>query len=270
VRQGVSSNRLLFVPETLTETGRLLPSSNPALNARTFENILVAREVDAPAMTLEGTAAKTGLLALLVALSALFTFVLLQTGYVGLLYPLMIVGFIGGFVFAFITIFKKNWAPVTAPIYALLEGLALGVISMLFEAYFPGIVFQATLLTFSVLGAMLLCYYTGLIKATENLKLGLFAAMGGIFLFYMIAMVMQFLGHRPPLIYDSGPFGIIFSLFVIGVAALTLVIDFDFIERGVDLRAPKYMEWYCAFGLMVTLIWLYLEILRLLAKTRNH
>lgn len=246
-----------------------MPSSNPALNARTFEQFMVAREVGSNTMTLEGTAAKTGLLALFVGISALFTFVLLQAGFVHLLYPLMIVGFIGGFVLALITIFKKNWSPVTAPLYALFEGLALGVISLFFEAYMPGIVFQAVLLTFSVLGAMLLCYYTGLIKPTENLKLGLFAAMGGIFLFYMIAMVMQIFGQRPPLIYDSGPFGIIFSLFVIGVAALTLVIDFDFIERGVEVRAPKYMEWYAAFGLMVTLIWLYLEILRLLAKTRR-
>src|SRR5258706_5259139 len=231
---------------------------------------MVAHEAGAPTMTLEGTAAKTGVLALLVALSALFTFVLLRTGYIGLLYPLMMVGFIGGLAMAFVTIFKKSWAPVTAPIYALLEGLALGVISMVFESIFPGIVFQATLLTFSVLGAMLLCYYTKLIKPTENLKLGVFAAMGGIFVFYMIAMLMQFFGQRPPLIYDSGPLGIIFSLFVIGVAALTLVIDFDFIDPRVDMDAPKYMEWYCAFGLMVTLIWLYLEILRLLAKTRNN
>jgi uncharacterized YccA/Bax inhibitor family protein len=247
-----------------------LPSSNPALNARTFENLIVAREAGSATMTLEGTAVKTGVLALLVGLSALFTYVMLRTGYVQLLYPLMMVGFLGGFVLAFITIFKKKWAPATAPLYALFEGLALGVISMFFEAYFPGIVFQATTLTFSVLGAMLLCYYTKLIKPSENLKLGLFAAMGGIFVFYMIAMLMQFMGYRPPLIYDSGPFGIIFSLFVIGVAALTLVIDFDFIERGVEMGAPKYMEWYAAFGLMVTLIWLYLEILRLLAKTRNN
>jgi uncharacterized YccA/Bax inhibitor family protein len=252
-----------------------VPSGNPALNARTFnkfENMVVARDVNAApvaTMTLEGTAAKTGALALFVCVSALFIYVLLTTGRAGYLYPLFIVGLVGSLVVSLITIFKKNWAPVTAPIYAILEGLVLGVVSVMFEAFFPGIVFEAVVLTMSVLGAMLLVYYTGLIKPTENLKLGIFAATGGIFLFYMIAMVMGMFGHRVPLIYDTGPFGIIFSLVVIGIAALNLVIDFDFIERGVELGAPKYMEWYAAFGLMVTLVWLYLEILRLLAKTRS-
>ena len=254
-----------------------MPSGNPALNARTFnqwEGMRVATDVDARAargtMTLQGTAAKTGLLALFVCLSALFVFVLLITGRAQYVWPLFIVGIIGSLVFMLITIFKKNWAPVTAPIYAILEGLVLGVISVLFEAMFPGIVFQAIVLTMSVLGAMLLCYYTGLIKPTENLKLGIFAATGGIFLFYLIAMVMSLFGQRMPLIYDTGPFGILFSLIVVGIAALNLVIDFDFIERGVELQAPKYMEWYAAFGLMVTLVWLYLEILRLLAKSRSN
>ena len=250
-----------------------MPTSNPALNARTFEGFLVAREVGTPAgntMTLEGTAVKAGVLAAFVGVSAVFTFMLLVSGYAALLYPVMMAGILGALVLSLVTIFKKNWAPVTAPLYALFEGLALGVISMFFEAYLPGIVFQAVLLTMCVLGAMLLCYYTGLIKPTENLKLGLFAAMGGIFLFYTVGMVMQFMGRTPPLIYDSGPIGILFSLFVIGVASLKLVIDFDFIERGVEVRAPKYMEWYAAFGLMITLIWIYVEMLRLLFKLRRH
>jgi len=183
---------------------------------------------------------------------------------------LLLVGTVGGLIVAFITIFKKTWAPVTAPLYALLEGLALGAISVVFEAQFPGIVFQAVVLTFSVLLAMLLCYRTGLIQPSENLKLALFAAMAGILIFYMFAAVLSVFGARAPLIWDSGPFGILFSLFVVGVAALTLVIDFDFIEQGVAKGAPKYMEWYAAFGLMVTLIWLYLEILRLLAKSRRR
>jgi uncharacterized YccA/Bax inhibitor family protein len=126
------------------------------------------------------------------------------------------------------------------------------------------------LLTFSVLGAMLVCYYTRLIKPTENLKLGVVAAMGGIFMFYMISWILSLLGSPLALVFFSGPIGIAISLFIIGIAALNLVIDFDFIERGVDMRAPKYMEWYCAFGLMVTLVWLYLEIVRLLMQTRRN
>jgi uncharacterized YccA/Bax inhibitor family protein len=249
-----------------------VPSSNPALNQRTFQNLMVARVAGetASTMTLKGTALKTGVLALFVCVSALFVYAMVISGRVTAIYPLMLVGFLGGMIVAVVTIFKKNWAPVTAPLYALLEGLALGVISLFFEAYFPGIVFEAIVLTMSVLGAMLLCYYTGLIKPTENLKLGIFAATGGIFLFYMIAMMMGLFGVRVPLIYDTGPWGILFSLVVVAIAALNLVIDFDFIEQGVDMGAPKYMEWYAAFGLMVTLVWLYLEILRLLAKSRSN
>ena len=247
-----------------------MPSSNPALNARTFQNLIVAREAGATSMTLEGTAAKAGALALALCLSALSIWILLSVGRADLVWPLFIVGLLGGMAFAFITIFKKNWAPVTGPIYAVLEGLVLGVFSILFEAAYPGIVFEAVVLTMSVLGAMLLCYATGLIKPTQNLKLGIFAATGGIMVFYLIAMVMGFLGFRVPLIYDTGPFGILFSLFVVVIAALNLVIDFDFIEQGVNMGAPKYMEWYAAFGLMVTLVWLYLEILRLLSKIQRR
>jgi uncharacterized YccA/Bax inhibitor family protein len=254
-----------------------LPSSNPALNARTFDGVgdmMVAREVSqggtAPTMTLEGTAAKTGLLAILVCVSSLFIYTLLTTGRAELVLPLFFVGMIGGLVVSILTIIKKSWAPVTAPLYALLEGLALGVFSILANAIYPGIVFQAVLLTFSVLGAMLVCYYTRLIKPTENLKLGVVAAMGGIFMFYMISWILSLLGSPLALVFFSGPIGIAISLFIIGIAALNLVIDFDFIERGVDMRAPKYMEWYCAFGLMVTLVWLYLEIVRLLMQTRRN
>jgi uncharacterized YccA/Bax inhibitor family protein len=255
-----------------------MPSGNPALNANTFQGFegmqvatdVAAREALHGTMTLEGTAVKSGVLAVLVMVSALFVYAVLFVGRGEYVMPLFFVGFVGGLVMAIATILKKNWAPVTAPMYAVLEGFVLGVVSLLFEAVFPGIVFEAVVLTMSVLGAMLLCYYTGLIKPTENLKLGIFAATGGIFIFYMIAFVMGFMGFRVPLIYDTGPFGILFSLIVVGIAALNLVVDFDFIERGVEMRAPKYMEWYAAFGLMVTLVWLYLELLRLLAKARSH
>jgi uncharacterized YccA/Bax inhibitor family protein len=159
---------------------------------------------------------------------------------------------------------------VTAPIYAALEGLALGGISALFESHYPGIVSQAVFLTFGTLAALLIAYRSGWIKATENFKLGVAAATGGIFFVYLISFVLSFFGVSIPLIHGSGIFGILFSLFVVVIAALNLVLDFDFIEQGAEQGAPKYMEWYAAFGLMVTLIWLYLEILRLLAKLQQR
>ena len=184
--------------------------------------------------------------------------------------PWIIGGAIGGFVVALITIFKKQWAAFTAPLYALLEGLFLGGFSAIFEAKYPGIVIQAVTLTFGTLFCLLLAYRSGLIKATENFKLGVVAATGGIALIYMATIFLGFFGVRMPFIHESGTIGIAFSLFVVVIAALNLVLDFDFIENGAARGAPKYMEWYAAFGLMVTLIWLYIEILRLLAKLRGR
>jgi len=146
----------------------------------------------------------------------------------------------------------------------------LGGISVYFEKTYPGIVKQAISLTFGTLFSLLLAYKSRLIRATENFKLGVVAATGGIAVLYLISMVMGFFGARMPFIHESGPFGIGFSVFVVVIAALNLVLDFDFIENGAEAGAPKYMEWYGAFGLMVTLIWLYLEILRLLAKLRSR
>ena len=171
-------------------------------------------------------------------------------------------GAIGGFILAMVTIFKKTWAPVTAPLYALVEGFFLGSISAMYELRFDGIVFQAVMLTFGTLFALLMAYRSGLIKATENFKLGVIAATGGIALVYLATIVLGFFGINIPLIHESGIVGIGFSLFVIVIAALNLVLDFDFIENGVEQGAPKYMEWYGAFGLMVTLVWLYIEFLR--------
>jgi uncharacterized YccA/Bax inhibitor family protein len=158
----------------------------------------------------------------------------------------------------------------TAPIYALLEGLFLGGISAIFEAQYPGIVIQAVSLTFGTLFCLLLAYRSGIIKVTENFKLGVAAATGGIALIYLATLVLGLFGVRMPFIHESGLIGIGFSLFVVVIAALNLVLDFDFIESGAKSGAPKYMEWYAAFGLMVTLIWLYIEILRLLAKLRSR
>jgi uncharacterized YccA/Bax inhibitor family protein len=159
---------------------------------------------------------------------------------------------------------------VTGPIYALLEGLFLGGISAVLNAQMPGIVIQAVGLTFGTLACLLVAYRTGIIKAAENFKLGVVAATGGICLLYMVSIVMGFFGGSIPMIHSSSPMGIGFSLFVVVIAALNLVLDFDFIEQGAEHGAPKYMEWYAAFGLMVTLVWLYLEILRLLAKLNSR
>jgi len=155
---------------------------------------------------------------------------------------------------------------VTAPIYAVAEGFFLGGLSGLVNLRFPGIPFQAVCLTFGTLFMLLMAYQTGWIRATENFKLGVTAATGGICMLYLVSMVMGFFGMQIPFIHESGPIGIGFSVFVVIIAALNLVLDFDFIEHGAEHGAPKYMEWYAAFGLLVTLVWLYIEILRLLSK----
>ena len=175
-------------------------------------------------------------------------------------------GLIVGAIVALVLVFKKTWAPALAPAYAILEGLFLGGISAFYQARFPGIAVQAVALTFGTLFALLGAYQTGLIRPSENFKLGIFAATGGIALVYLVSMVLGFFGIQIPGIFGNGIIGIGFSIVVVIIAALNLVLDFDFIEQGAAVGAPKYLEWYAAFGLMVTLVWLYLEILRLLAS----
>ena len=241
-------------------------SANPALGAETFR--AAPRALGDEAMTIQGTVNKTALALVVLLVAATYTWNL------GIRDPrvpvFMMVGIIGGLVVAMATVFKQTWAPVTTPLYAALEGLALGGISATFEARYPGLVSQAVFLTFGTLGALLMAYRSGLIKATENFKLGVVAATGGIALVYLISFVMSLFGASIPLINSSGTFGIVFSFIVVGIAALNLVLDFDFIEQGAARGAPKYMEWYGAFGLLVTLVWLYLEILRLLAKLQQR
>jgi uncharacterized YccA/Bax inhibitor family protein len=229
-------------------------------------------------MTISGAVNKTFILLALVMCGAAYTWRLFytQAAHAGpqaaaqAVMPWMITGLVAGFVVALVTIFKQSWAPVTAPAYAILEGLALGGISAFFEARFPGIVIQAVALTLGTLFALLTVYRLGIIRATENFRLGVVAATGGIAIVYMISMFGRMIfGWQMPLIHESGPMGIAFSLFVVVIAALNLVLDFDFIEKG-DGVAPKYMEWFAAFGLVVTLVWLYLEILRLLSKLRSN
>jgi uncharacterized YccA/Bax inhibitor family protein len=245
----------------------LMRTSNPALNEKAFKGQIAIGE----AMTLQGTVNKTGLLLLCVVVTAAWTWGMAHSETPGAALPWMMGGVLGGFVVALVTIFKANWAPLTAPIYALLEGLALGGISALFEKSYPGVAIQAVGLTFGTLFVMLLAYKSGIVRATQGFKIGVIAATGGIAVFYLLEMVLGGFFHiQVPAINGSGPWGIAFSLFVVIIAALNLVLDFDMIESGVRMGAPKYMEWYGAFGLMVTLIWLYLEILRLLAKARRR
>ncbi len=244
----------------------LMRTSNPALNEKAFKGQVAFGE----AMTLQGTVNKTGLLLLCVVATAAWTWGLSHSPAPEAAIPWMVGGIFGGFIVALVTIFKANWAPFTAPIYALLEGLALGGISAMFERTYHGVAMQAVGLTFGTLFVMLLAYKTGMIRATQGFKLGVIAATGGIAVFYLVEMALSFFHVTVPAVNGSGVVGIGFSLFVVVIAALNLVLDFDMIESGVQGGAPKYMEWYGAFGLMVTLIWLYLEILRLLGKARRR
>jgi uncharacterized YccA/Bax inhibitor family protein len=243
-------------------------TSNPALNERAFQG---ERAVLGEAMTLQGTVNKTGVLLICAVATAAWTWNLfLHSHSPQTVMPLALLGGIGGLIVAMVTIFKKQWAGITAPIYALLEGLVLGSISAMLEVRFPGIAIQAVSLTFGTLVILLLAYRSGLIAVTEKFRLGVIAATGGIALFYIVEIVLGFFGIHFTAINGSGAIGIGFSIFVVIIAALNLVLDFDFIETGVRVGAPKYMEWYGAFGLMVTLIWLYFEILRLLSKIRSR
>ncbi len=244
----------------------LMRTSNPALNDRAFRGVGVAY---GDTMTLNGTVNKTGILLVCAFASAAWTWNL-ATHAPERAMGLAALGVIGGLIVAMVTIFKNAWAPITAPIYALLEGLMLGSVSSLFELRYPGIAITAVGLTFGTLFALLLVYRTGVIRVTEKFRIGVVAATGGIALFYFLSFILGFFGIHFTSVFGSGLIGIGFSIFVVIVAALNLVLDFDFIENGVAQGAPKYMEWYGGFALLLTLVWLYLEILRLLAKLRDR
>ncbi len=247
-----------------------MESSNPTLSPKTLATAKTYG--DAPAMTVQGAVNKTFVLLAVVLATATWTWSkATNPEQIGSLYPLMMGGVIGGFVLALVTIFKKEWAAVTAPLYAACQGLAMGAISAIFEMKYPGIVIQAVGLTFATLFAMLIAYKTGWIQATEGFRRGIFIATAAIGLFYLVVMIAGFFHVAPPaFINGGGILGIGFSLFVVGIAALNLILDFDMIERAAKEQLAKYMEWYCAFGLMVTLIWLYMEILRLLSKVSRR
>lgn len=218
-------------------------------------------------MTIGGTVNKTFLSLLILVGSAYYSWTNIGIANVLLLPSLLI-----SIIVAIITIRNKHWSPTTVPIYAVLQGIFLGVISNMFNSMYEGIVITAVSYTLCILFALLSIYRLGLIKATENFKLGIGAATGGIGLLYGINLVMSFFGSGIPLmnVNNASMMSIGFSVFVIIIAALSLVVDFDFIEEGAEKGAPKYMEWFGAFGLMVTLVWLYLEILKLLAKLNSR
>ncbi|MGD8748000.1 MAG: Bax inhibitor-1/YccA family protein [Balneolaceae bacterium] len=239
-----------------------MKSGNPTLSEKTFQEVDQAVPADG-AMSISGTINKTGILFLILLLGASISWYHPSQGFI-------FGGAIGGFIVAMVTIFRKEWSPITAPIYAALEGLFLGGISLSFEHAYNGIVYNAIFLTLGTFAAMLIAYRSGLIEVTRRFRMGVIAATGGIALVYVASIILSFFGINLSLIHGSGLMGIGFSFIIVGVAALNLVLDFDMIEKGVAARAPQYFEWYTSFGLMVTLVWLYIEMLRLLAKFQRR
>lgn len=242
-------------------------SKNPALKADIFQS---TEAVGSQTMTIQGTVNKIALLGVITFVSAMYTWNLfMSSGNPASIMGFMYGGFGVGFILALVITFKKKWANVLAPIYCVAKGLALGGISAVYEVAYQGIVFQALLLTFGILFSLLLIYRMRWIAVTENFKLMIGSAIMGIGVLYLSSFVLGMFGIEMAFLHDSSPLSIGISLVIVAVAAFSLVIDFDFIEEGEENGAPKYMEWYAAFGLIVTLIWLYIEILRLLSKLRD-
>lgn len=232
-----------------------MESNNPAFRKSTFA--FVGERTNT--MTMSGAINKAG-----------FLFILLMVGAtIGWNMENMAIGLIcavGGMITAFVTIFKQHLAPITSPIYAILDGIFLGTISAVYEVSHPGLPANAMTLTFGILGLMLLCYRMGLLRATPMFTKAIVFSTCGIALVYLVNFVMSLMGHPMAMIHEGGTVGIIFSLIVTGVASMNLILDFDLFEKQTAAGAPKYMEWYCGFALLVTLVWIYIEMLRLLSK----
>ncbi len=252
-----------------------MSSGNPAFSSEMFagyDQVYGVPHTRSTTTTVQGTMGKTALLLAILSFTALWAWNAVGSGK----FPLALLGVsaLGGFIVALITIFKPTAAPITAPIYAALEGVFLGAISQIIEsmyhAKFPGIALQAVGLTAGVTFVMLFIYATGMVRVTDKLRAGIMMATGALALFYMVTILLSFFHVTMPLVFSATPMGIGFSLLVVGLAAFNLLLDFDFIEQAAQHAAPKYMEWYGAFGLMVTLVWLYLEILRLLSKLADR
>lgn len=236
---------------------------------------------DGGTMRIGGTASATAILLLLLVVAGWFGWQAVTVTETGVnpdgtvqnsvaIQPWVFGAVIVGFVIAIVTVFKPKIARITGPLYAIAEGVFIGAISHAFNAQWPGIVIQAVLLTVAVFAIMLVLFATGAIRVTEKLRMAVIVSTLAIAAVYLVSFIWSFFGSGVPMIHDAGPVGIAFSLLVVGVASFNLLLDFDFVQRGVAARAPRYMEWYAAFGLMVTLVWLYLEILRLLAKLRER
>ena len=240
-------------------------SANPAMKGKIFEKAGTA-VAGSSTMTINGTINKIALMLLLVIAAAAYTWNLVLGADPGRAGTLAITGAIGGLIMALVTIFRPRSSAITAPIYAILEGLFLGAISAIINAQYPGVAFQAVLLTIGTLFTMLFLYRSGRIRATPRFRRGVMMATGAVFFAYMISWIMSLFGMPMGFMHSAGPLGILINLVIIVIAALNLIMDFDFIEKGSQMEAPKYMEWYGAFGLMVTLIWLYIEFLRLLSR----
>ncbi len=250
-------------------------SSNPALRALTSRGIPQAMAGES-AMTVSGTINRTIVLVALVVIGAAWvwsryaaalaanpaTASSAVSGY-------LIAGIIGGLIAAIATIFKPTWARVTGPVYAVLEGLAVGGISAVLNNRYPGIVIQAVGLTFAVMIGMLVLYRTGLIKVTPKLQRGIMAATFGVVLFYGVSWLLPLFHVDTSMLFGHSKLSIVISLVIVAIAAFNLVLDFHFIDQGAQTGLPRYMEWYLAWGLTVTLVWLYLELLRLLTSSRS-
>jgi uncharacterized YccA/Bax inhibitor family protein len=240
-------------------------SSNPVMAGRIYEKEGVAA-AGSGVMTINGTLNKTGIMLLLLIAAASYTWRMVSGADAGNAGMFAMIGAIGGFILALVTVFRPQSSGITAPIYAILEGLFLGAISAIINAQYPGVAFQAVLLTIGTLFTMLFLYRSGRIRATPRFQRGVMMATGAVFFAYLISWILSLFGMGMGYMFSASPLGIIINLVIIVIAALNLILDFNFIEKGAQMAAPKYMEWYGAFGLMVTLIWLYIEFLRLLSR----
>lgn len=258
----------------MSKRSRFTSSSNPALNAERFQRAAGEMKQTATGsntMTMSGAVNKSILLTLMVFVSGGASWYAAEAGMIGS--GMMYVGLFGGLIAAMVGIFKPSASPIAAPIYAIFEGIFLGLISLFIASavdgenngFFSGIVFQAVILTASVLLIMLMAWKSGLIKVTEKLRSGIVMATGAVFVVYMLSFVLGMFGVNIPYLHEGGIIGIGISLVIIGIAAFNLLLDFDLFEKGEQAGAPSYMEWYAAMGLLITLVWLYIEILRLLS-----
>lgn len=257
--------------------------ANPALNERTFapERLRtidpgrleggVVDEAWRERMTLDGVVVRSLTLFPILLVTGYLAWQSVDRGDGTVAFPgWLLIAVLGGLGVAILTIFKPKLSPITAPIYAAIEGLVLGAISAVYENAYDGIVLQAVMLTAGVFLLMLTLFSKRIVTVDDKFRRGVMMATGAVFLVYMITLVLNLFGASVPYIHDSGPVGILFSLVVVGIASANLLLDFDLIEKGIQAGAPKWMEWYAAFGLLVTLVWLYLELLRLLSKLRDR